>query len=83
VNRAIPIIGDDTVNISQNNGIKRVCPCADFESIALAEKHHLPLDHFVFSSDGQYTQYAGKFAGKSRQEFYPNILQYLKDISNL
>ena len=83
VNRAIPVLGDTSVDISKDNGIKRVCPCYDAESIALAKKYRLPLDRYVFTADGNYTQYAGDFAGKPRKEFYPNILQYLDDISNL
>ena len=83
VNRTIPVIGDASVDISKDNGIKRVCPCYDEESIALAEKYKLPLDHYVFTADGNYTEYAGDFAGKPRKEFYTNILQYLDDISNL
>jgi valyl-tRNA synthetase len=83
VNRAIPILADETVDTSKNNGIKRVCPCVDVESIALAEKHNLPLDHYVFDREGRYTQYAGEYAGKLRRDFYMNILKYLEDISNL
>jgi valyl-tRNA synthetase len=83
VNRPIPILADETVDTSKNNGIKRVCPCADKESIALAEKHQLPLDHYVFDREGRYTQYAGEYAGKLRRDFSMNILKYLEDISNL
>jgi hypothetical protein len=49
----------------------------------LAEKHGLPLDHYVFDKEGRYTAYAGEYEGKLRKDFYPNILQYLEDISNL
>jgi valyl-tRNA synthetase len=83
VNRPIPIIADECVDTSKNNGIKRVCPCVDAESIALAEKHNLPLDHYIFDREGRYTQYAGEYAGKLRRDFYTNIIKYLEDISNL
>ncbi|MDR3168230.1 MAG: class I tRNA ligase family protein [Candidatus Peribacteria bacterium] len=83
VNRMIPIIGDKNVDISKGNGIKRVNPCADFESIALAEKYHLPLDHYIFDTTGNYTEYAGPYQGKPRKEFYDNVVQFLEDISNL
>jgi valyl-tRNA synthetase len=83
VNRPIPIIGDARVDISKDNGIKRVNPTSDFESIALAKEYNLPLDHYVFDKKGAYTQYAGEYYGKPRKEFYANILQFLQDITNL
>lgn len=83
VNRPIPIIGDSRVDISKNNGIKRVNPTSDFESIALAQEYNLPLDHYVFDKRGNYTQYAWEYQGKPRKEFYANILQFLQDITNL
>jgi valyl-tRNA synthetase len=83
VNRAIPVLADESVDISKDNGIKRVCPCCDPESVLLAKKYGLPLDHYVFTAEGKYTEYAGEYAGKLRNLFYPNILQYLDDISNL
>lgn len=83
VNKLIPIIGDSRVDISKNNGIKRVTPTSDFESIALAQEYKLPLDHYVIDQAGNYTQYAGEYQGKSRRDFYGNILQFLEDITNL
>jgi len=61
VNRPIPIIGDDKVDISKDNGIKRVNPCSDASSIALAEQYKLPLDRYVFDTSGNYTEYAGEY----------------------
>ncbi|MDR2541100.1 MAG: class I tRNA ligase family protein [Candidatus Peribacteria bacterium] len=84
VNRMIPILTDESVDFSKGNGVKRVNPCADFASIALAEKYKLPLDHYIFDKEGKYTEYAGsEYQGKSRKDFYDNIVQYLEDISNL
>jgi valyl-tRNA synthetase len=83
VNKLIPIIGDTRVDISKNNGIKRVNPTSDFESIALAQEYHLPLDHYIVDQYGNYTQYAGEYCGKSRKDFYGNVLQFLEDITNL
>ncbi|MBO4203539.1 class I tRNA ligase family protein [bacterium] len=83
VNRKIPIIGDESVNTTKDNGIKRVTPCEDQESILLAQKYHLPLDHFVVDEKGNYTSYAGEFfEGKSREEFSKNIIQTLEDFRN-
>lgn len=79
VNRPIPIIWDSTVNITKNNGIKRVNPASDSDSILIAQKYNLPLDHFVFDRNWTYTDYAGIYAWKPRQEFAENVLQNLED----
>jgi valyl-tRNA synthetase len=80
VHKSIPVIGDESVDISKHNGIKRVNPTSDFESIALAEKYKLPLDQYVFDAAGNYTEHVGEFKGKSRKEYFANILVFLEDI---
>ena len=84
-NRLIPIIGDDSVNIAQNDWIKRVCPCSDEESIALAKKYGLPLDVYVFDKKWMYTEYIHEeaFIWKSRSKYYNNILKFFWDIWNM
>ena len=84
-NRLIPIIGDETVNISVNNGIKRVCPCADEESIAIAKKYWLPTDIYVFNKQWLYTKYIHEsaFIWEDRNRYYNNILEFIGDIGNL
>lgn len=83
VNRKIPILADESINTTKDNGIKRVTPCEDAESILLARKHQLPLDHEVLDEKGNYTSYAGEFfSGKSRKEFSKNVLQTLRDFRN-
>ena len=84
-NRLIPIIGDESVNIAQNGWIKRVCPCSDEESIALAKKYGLPLDVYVFDKKWMYTQYIHEeaFIWKSRSRYYNNILKFFWDIWNM
>jgi len=54
------------------------------ESIFLAKKRDLPLDHYVFDRSGNYTEYAGKlYQGKSRKAFYMNIIDALYEIGNM
>ena len=84
-NRSIPIIGDETVNISQNDWIKRVCPWVDEESIMLAKKHWLPTDIYAFDRQWLYTSYIHEkaFIWKERSKYYNNILEFIWDIWNM
>ena len=84
-NRQIPIIWDDNVNIAVDNWIKRVCPCADQESIALAEKYWLPTNIFVFNQEWLYTEYIHEsvFVWQERNKYYNNIVWFIEDIWNL
>lgn len=84
VNRSIPILADDTVDITKGNGIQRVNPFSTQEWIELAQKHHLPLDHFVFDEKGIYTDLTWEmFAWKPRMQFKQNVFEFLNDIVNL
>ncbi|GHW02481.1 hypothetical protein AGMMS50249_2670 [candidate division SR1 bacterium] len=79
INKAIPILGDDTVNISKSNGIKRVTPSIDEESVFLAQKHKLSLDQFIYDQEGKYTELTGMFQGQNRDDFLDNVIQTLED----
>lgn len=84
-NRQIPIIWDESVNIASNNWIKRICPCADQESIELARKYWLPLDIYVFDKEWLYTDYIHEkaFIWQERNKYYKNIEWFMWDIWNL
>ena len=84
-NRQIPIIWDEHVNIALNNWIKRVCPCADEESIELAKKFWLPTDIYVYDKEWSYTEYIHEkaFVWKYRDKYYNNIVWFIEDIWNL
>ena len=84
-NRQIPVIGDEGVNIAQNNWIKRICPCSDQESIDLARKYWLPMDIYVFDKEWKYTDYIHEkaFIGQDRNKYYKNIEWFMGDIWNL
>ena len=84
-NRQIPIIGDENINIMQNNWIKRICPFADQEGIQLAEKYWLPTDIYVFDQKWLYTDYIHEpaFIWQERSKYYDNIEGFIQDIWNL
>ena len=81
-NRQIPIIWDESVNIAVDNWIKRVCPCADIESIAIAKKYWLPTDIYVFDQQWLYTSYIHDpaFIWWKRDKYYKNIEWFVRDI---
>lgn len=83
VNRTIPIIADERVDLFANNGIIRITPAHDFFSLQIAKDHKLPVDHFAIDQDGCFTKHAGDFGGKKVDEFMENILQNLDDIDNM
>jgi len=83
VNRTIPIIADDRVDMFVNNGIMRITPAHDLFSLQIAKDHELPIDHFAIDQDGCFTKHAGDFGGKKVDEFMENILQNLDDIDNM
>ena len=84
-NRLIPIIWDDNVNIWINNGIKRICPCADLESIELAKQFWLPTDIYVFDYKWYYTNYIHEpaYIWQERNKYYSNIQKLIADIWNV
>ena len=84
-NRQIPIIWDENVNIAVDNWIKRICPCANEESIELAKKYWLPTDIYVFNQQWLYTQYIHEpaFIWEEREKYYNNIVWFIEDIGNL
>ena len=83
-NRKIPIIWDENVNIAVNNGIKRMCPCTDKESIELARKYWLPTDIYVFNQQWLYTDtiHEQAFIWQERSKYYKNIEWFIEDIWN-
>lgn len=84
IKRSIPVVADETVDALKNNGIKRVNPFISDESIALAEKHHLPLNVRIFDETGIYTEFTGdQFMGKPREQFKSNVFNFLEDYVQL
>ena len=84
-NRQIPIIWDEDVNIAVDNWIKRICPCANEESIKLAKKYWLPTNIYVFDQQWLYTEYIHEpaFIWQEREKYYNNIVWFIEDIGNL
>lgn len=83
INKTIPIIGEESIDITKNNGIMRVTPCHDTRSLGIAQKHNLKVNTFAIDHNGCFTKLAGDFGEKKVVDFLDNILQNLEDIHNL
>ena len=65
VNRVIPVIEDDYVDIEFGTGCLKVTPAHDVNDYMLGEKYHLPsID--IFNDDGTLSEAAGMYVGMDR-----------------
>jgi len=83
INRTIPIIADESVDLFKWTWVQRVTPWHDDWSLQIAEKHKLPTDVYAIDTDGTFSENAGMFANKSLEDFSENIDKYIDDIGNL
>ena len=63
--REIPVIGDDYVDMEFGTGALKVTPGHDFNDYALARKHDLPLLN-ILNQDASMNAKAGKYQGLDR-----------------
>jgi hypothetical protein len=82
INRIVPIVADESIDVDLYNGIKLITPCHDRDSLLVAQRHHLPIDVFATDGYGIFTHHAAVYQGKPYTEFSDNIIQYLQDIHN-
>ncbi|MDD4777010.1 MAG: valine--tRNA ligase [Fermentimonas sp.] len=65
VNRAIPVIEDEYVDIEFGTGCLKVTPAHDVNDYMLGEKYNLPsID--IFNPDGTLNENGGRYAGMDR-----------------
>lgn len=83
INKTIPIVVDDAVDMTVDQWVYKVAPAHDKLSLEIAKRQNLPLDKYAIDFEWKFTEHAGMFAGKDAKEFFDNIIQYLDDISNL
>ncbi len=83
INKAIPLIADERVDMTKDDGVIRVVPGHDALSLAIAKDHNLDINLYAIGTDSKFTSLAGTFAGKNAKDFFDNIVQYLDDIANL
>ena len=78
VNRVIPVIEDDYVDIEFGTGCLKVTPAHDVNDYMLGEKYNLPsID--IFNDDGTLSEAAGLYVGMDRFDVRKQIEKDLAD----
>ncbi len=78
VNRSIPVIEDDYVDVEFGTGCLKVTPAHDVNDYMLGEKYNLPsID--IFNDNGTLSDAAGLYVGMDRFEVRKQIEQDLQE----
>ena len=77
VNREIPVIEDEYVDIEFGTGCLKVTPAHDINDYMLGEKYHLPsID--IFNDNGTISEAGGMYVGMDRFEVRKQIVEDLQ-----
>ncbi len=82
VNREIPIIADDYVDMEFGTGVVKITPAHDPNDFEVGLRHNLPIIR-VMNDDGTMNENAGEFAGLDRYEARKQIVARLKEMGIL
>ncbi|ADQ06965.1 valyl-tRNA synthetase [Caldicellulosiruptor hydrothermalis 108] len=82
VNREIPVIADDYVDMEFGTGVVKITPAHDPNDFEIGQRHNLPMVQ-VIDTKGYMNENAGKYAGKERYEARKNIVKDLKELGFL
>lgn len=84
VNKEIPIIADDMVDMEFGTGVVKITPAHDPADFETAKRHGLRTDYRVIEKNGTMSAEAGIFSGlDSTTEARNNIVELLKSKGNL
>ena len=78
VNREIPIIADDYVDMEFGTGVVKVTPAHDFNDYEVGKRHELEMIS-IMTLDGFINEFGGEFAGLERFEARKQIVAKLKE----
>ena len=78
VNRVIPVIEDDYVDIEFGTGCLKVTPAHDVNDYILGEKHNLQSIN-IFNDDATLSEAAGMYIGMSREDCRKQIIIDMKE----
>lgn len=83
VNKEIPIIADEMVDMEFWTGAVKITPAHDPNDFEVAKRHDLPLNKVVLWKDGNMTKIAWIFAWQDFMTARENIVELLKSKGNL
>lgn len=78
VNRVIPIIEDDYVDIEFGTGALKITPAHDVNDYEIGQKHNLPMID-ALDDDGNLNEHGLHYAGKNRFEVRKAIAKELEE----
>lgn len=82
VNREIPVIADEYVDMDFGTGVVKITPAHDPNDFEVGRRHNLPVIR-VMNDDGTMNENAGEFAGLDRYEARKQIVARLKEMGIL
>lgn len=77
VNREIPIVADDYVDMEFGTGVVKITPAHDPNDFEVGLRHQLPVIN-VMTDDAKMTEDCGKYAGMDRYEARKEIVRDLE-----
>jgi valyl-tRNA synthetase len=83
VNKEIPIIADEMVDMEFGTGAVKITPAHDPTDFETGKRHNLPLDYQVIDKNGCMTKEAGIFSGLDAITARENVVELLKAKGNL
>jgi len=78
VNRLIPIIEDEYVDIEFGTGVLKITPAHDVNDYEIGQKHQLPMID-VLDDDGNLNEHGLHYAGKNRFDVRKQIAKELQE----
>lgn len=82
INRPVPIIQDDYVEMEFGTGALKITPAHDINDYEIGYRHHLETID-IFNDDGTLSEQAGLFTGKDRFEVRREIIPALEAAGSL
>ena len=82
VNKEIPIIGDEYVDMEFGTGALKITPAHDPNDFEIGQKHNLEIIN-VFTEDGKINENGGHYKGLDRYEAREAIVKKLEELGNL
>jgi len=78
LNREIPVIGDEYVDMEFGTGALKITPAHDFNDFEIGKKHGLDFIN-ILNPDGTLSKEAGPYAGMERFESRKKVLEDLEE----